>query len=87
MLGKYSVEKPSNAIYRAYLENLVVFVKWLLTQEYDIRLLIGDTCDWRVTEEFQILANRCGPGTCTDESVLSMNRHFCRAIAAADRSD
>ena len=25
--GKYSVEKPSNAIYRAYLENLVVFVR------------------------------------------------------------
>ena len=54
--GKYSLEKPSNAIYRAYLENLVVFVKWLLARDYDIRLLIGDACDDQpVTREFKSL--------------------------------
>jgi len=59
--GRYSVEKPSNAIYLAYLENLVVFVKWLLGHEYDIRLLIGDVGDRRVTEEFKsLLETRLG---------------------------
>ena len=53
--GRYSVEKPSNAIYLAYLDKLVVLVKWLLDHEYDIRLLIGDGCDRRVTEEFKSL--------------------------------
>jgi polysaccharide pyruvyl transferase WcaK-like protein len=51
--GRYSVDKPSNAIYLAYLENLVIFVRWLLAQEYDIRLLIGDTADRPVAQEFR----------------------------------
>ena len=59
--GRYSVEKPSNAIYLAYLDKLVVLVKWLLGHEYDIRLLIGDGSDRRVTEEFKsLLTTRLG---------------------------
>ena len=50
--GKYSVARPSNEIYLAYLENLVTVVRWLLAHEYDVRLLIGDrwghACDARV---------------------------------------
>ena len=42
--GKYSVARPSDAIYLAYLENLVTIVRWLLAREYDVRLLIGDRC-------------------------------------------
>jgi polysaccharide pyruvyl transferase WcaK-like protein len=53
--GRYSVEKPSDAIYQAYLENLLTFVEWLLTQGYDIKLLIGDTCDITATKEFRSL--------------------------------
>jgi polysaccharide pyruvyl transferase WcaK-like protein len=67
--GKYSVQKPSNAIYRAYLENLAVFVEWLLTREYDIRLLIGDTCDMAVTEDFRSLL-KMRAGTYTEERVI-----------------
>jgi polysaccharide pyruvyl transferase WcaK-like protein len=67
--GKYSVEKPSNAIYLAYLENLVVLVKWLLTREYDIRLLIGDTCDMAVKKDFRSLL-KVRAGTYDEERVI-----------------
>ena len=40
--GKPSVDSPGNAIYFAYLENLVVFLRWLLAHEYE-------------TEEFKCL--------------------------------
>jgi polysaccharide pyruvyl transferase WcaK-like protein len=53
--GRLSIEKPSNAIYWAYLENLVIFVKWLLAHEYDVRLLIGDIFDKPVVQEFRNL--------------------------------
>ena len=53
--GKYSAEKPSNAIYQAYLDNLVLLVKWLLGHGYPIRLLIGDAYDQALTEEFKSL--------------------------------
>jgi polysaccharide pyruvyl transferase WcaK-like protein len=59
--GKYSVEKPSNSVYLAYLEGLVLFVKWLLGHEYDIRLLVGDCYDLPVTKEFKsLLTTRLG---------------------------
>jgi len=51
--GKYSVSRPSNEIYRAYLENLVRVVRWLLAHEHDVRLLIGDLDDVRPTQEFR----------------------------------
>ena len=52
--GKYSVVNPSDATYAAYLEALVVFVKWLLDQDYDIKLLLGDG-DTHVIDEFKSL--------------------------------
>lgn len=51
--GRYGVDRPSNAIHTAYLETLVEFVKWLLTREYNVRLLIGDFADRSVTREFR----------------------------------
>jgi polysaccharide pyruvyl transferase WcaK-like protein len=51
--GKLSVATPSNATYYAYLENLVIFVEWLITHEYDVRLIIGDIFDRPVTQEFR----------------------------------
>ncbi len=51
--GRYSVEQPSDAIYQAYLRNLVAFAGWLLEQGYDIRLIIGEVADKIVSEEFK----------------------------------
>jgi polysaccharide pyruvyl transferase WcaK-like protein len=51
--GKYSVEKPSNAIYQEYLDSLVAFAGWLLAHDYVIRLLIGEVDDRSVSEEFK----------------------------------
>lgn len=53
--GKYSVAKPSDAIYQEYLENLVTFTQWLLVHDYDIRLLIGEVTDRSASEEFKLL--------------------------------
>ena len=53
--GKYSVERPASAVYSAYLETLVTFVKWLVSHRYQVRLLIGDLADARVTREFRAL--------------------------------
>jgi polysaccharide pyruvyl transferase WcaK-like protein len=53
--GKYSVERPTRAVYSAYLETLVEFVKWLLAHDYSVRLLIGDLVDIPVTREFRSL--------------------------------
>ncbi len=55
--GKYSVANPRSETYTAYLENLAIFVKWLLANNYDVRLLIGDICDTPVIEEFKSLLN------------------------------
>jgi polysaccharide pyruvyl transferase WcaK-like protein len=56
--GKYSVENPSDSTYTSYMEGLVVFVRWLLASGYDIRLLIGDSCDGGVIEEFLALLGK-----------------------------
>jgi len=53
--GNYSTEPSSGANARPYLEKLIVFVEWLLTRQYDIRLLIGDSGDREVTAEFRYL--------------------------------
>jgi polysaccharide pyruvyl transferase WcaK-like protein len=53
--GRYSVPNPRNETHLAYLENLVKVVRWLIAQEYDVRLLIGDLWDMRVTQEFRRL--------------------------------
>lgn len=55
--GKYSTERPCAATYRRYLEALVILVSWLLAHEYDVRLLIGDTCDAIVSHELSHVLN------------------------------
>jgi polysaccharide pyruvyl transferase WcaK-like protein len=49
----YGLKGPTDVTYDAYLENLIIFVKWLLDHEYDVRLLIGDITDRRVAGEFR----------------------------------
>ena len=53
--GKYSTEKPNTAVYHAYLDALVIFVRWLLDHDYDVRLLVGDLRDVAATQEFRFL--------------------------------
>jgi len=53
--GKYSVAKPSDSTHRKYLESMVTFARWLLTHDYDIRLLIGEVSDRNASEEFKSL--------------------------------
>ena len=50
--GKYSAADPRPETYTAYLESLAQFAAWLLDQDYDIRLLLGDA-DTVVIEEFR----------------------------------
>jgi len=85
--GKPSVDSPGNATYLAYLENLVVFLRWLLAHEYDARLLIGDVGDRRVTEEFKSLLKERSliydEARIIDEPVSSVE-HLISQLAATD---
>jgi polysaccharide pyruvyl transferase WcaK-like protein len=56
--GRYSAERPTTAVYTAYLETLAEFVKWLLAQEFDVRLLIGDLGDAHAVREFKSLLKK-----------------------------
>jgi polysaccharide pyruvyl transferase WcaK-like protein len=53
--GKYSVERPTNAIPSAYMGSLLEFARWLLAHGYDVRLLIGALADADVMREFRSL--------------------------------
>jgi polysaccharide pyruvyl transferase WcaK-like protein len=85
--GKSAVGSPSNAIYLAYLENLVAFLRWLLAREYDARLLIGDVGDGHVTEEFKSLLKKRSLSFDTtrviDEPISSV-QDLLSQLAAAD---
>jgi polysaccharide pyruvyl transferase WcaK-like protein len=85
--GRYSVDKPSKAIYLSYMENLLTFVRWLLDHEYDVRLLIGDIGDRVVTQEFKdLLKERLSTYVeerIIDEPVSSVD-HLLSQVAATD---
>lgn len=63
-----SGEESANSIYTAYLNSLVTFVRWLLANDYDVRLLIGDVCDRPVTREFRALLKE--RSVCYDEDRI-----------------
>ena len=85
--GKYSVPKPRNEIYLAYLENLVIVTRWLLAHEYDVRLLSGDLGDMHARQEFRdLLKERLSmpdDGHIIDEPVASVE-NLLSQIAATD---
>jgi polysaccharide pyruvyl transferase WcaK-like protein len=85
--GKYSVERPTDATYSAYLETLAEFVKWLLARDYDVRLLIGDLVDVPVKQEFRSLLEQrfvtYEEGRIIDEPVASVD-DLLKQIAATD---
>jgi polysaccharide pyruvyl transferase WcaK-like protein len=45
--------RPSNDVYQAYLENLAGFARWSITQEKDVRILIGELEDLPTTQAFR----------------------------------
>lgn len=60
--GRYSVPNPSDETYPSYLETLVLFVKWLVAHEYNVRLLMADDQDWLTAREFKSLLKTRVPG-------------------------
>lgn len=85
--GKYSVARPSDTIYRQYLDALVSFAKWLLEHDYDIRLLLGEATDSNVIEEFKSLL-KTTVGAYDEERVIDQPAHSVEQllpqIAATD---
>jgi polysaccharide pyruvyl transferase WcaK-like protein len=84
--GKYSIANPDNAVFSAYLEKLVEFVRWLLAHDFDVRLLIGDLADVPVTQEFRSLLKRrvvYEEARIIDEPVASVD-NLLKQIAATD---
>ena len=55
--ARLSGRAQDGSTYVTYLEQLQLFAKWLLTHDYDIRLLIGELGDSAVTREFKALIN------------------------------
>ena len=65
--GKYSAANPRHATYTAYLEALADFVRWLLDQNYAVRLFLGEAEPSAVDDFREVLRSRCGIGD--DERV------------------
>jgi len=85
----YGVSRPNNESYLAYLKNLVHFVMWLLANEYDVRLLIGDVGDRRVAQDFRsLLRERLSARDCDEERIIdepiSSVEELLSQIAATD---
>jgi polysaccharide pyruvyl transferase WcaK-like protein len=85
--GKYSVSSPSDATYSAYLESLVTIARWLLTREYDVRLLSGDLGDTDARQAFRAALREqlsvCDEAHIIDEPICSVEDLFAQ-IAATD---
>jgi polysaccharide pyruvyl transferase WcaK-like protein len=66
--GRYSVARPSDQTYWHYLKSLASLVDWLLVQNYDVRLLLGDE-DAHVIGDFRSLLRR-RLGTFDEDRVI-----------------
>ena len=53
--GRYSAPAEENGAWARYRETLLRFTQWLLEQEYDVRLLVGDVVDVPAIAEFKWL--------------------------------
>jgi polysaccharide pyruvyl transferase WcaK-like protein len=56
--GRLHERRLDSEAYRAYLDNLVRFTRWLLAHGFDIRLLIGDRRDGRAAYEYKQLVRK-----------------------------
>jgi polysaccharide pyruvyl transferase WcaK-like protein len=85
--GKYSVANPSDSTYQKYLQTMVMFVRWLLAHDYDVRLLIGDVSDRNASKEFKSVL-KASLGQYDEERVIDQPalsvEQLMSQIAAAD---
>ena len=85
--GRYCVANPSDTNYQEYLSTLVAFVRWLLSHNYDIRLLLGDLQDTIALNDFKALLKKSlgqyDEKRVIDEPALSVE-HLLPQIAATD---
>ena len=85
--GKYSVDRPTEAAFLEYLDNLVEASRWLLDHGYDIRLLSGDLADSPARHAFRRLLEERLPAydddRIIDEPVASV-MDVLSQIAATD---
>jgi polysaccharide pyruvyl transferase WcaK-like protein len=88
--GEMSRGKPDDAVYQDYLQKLLIFVRWLLAHEYDVRLLIGDLLyDGSVKRDFTNLLKKHesmfgeDQGRIIDEPIVSVE-HLLSQLAATD---
>ena len=79
--GKYSVANPTNAIYTSYLQCLTVFVKWLLSHEYDVRLLLGEAGDTTCVSDFKSVLES-SLGTYDEERIIDEPAHSVEQLLA-----
>lgn len=57
----YSVANPLGNTYERYLESLAGLVNWLIEQEHDVKLLLGDSDAGVVADLRRVLSDRFGP--------------------------
>jgi polysaccharide pyruvyl transferase WcaK-like protein len=83
--GKYSVSSPTGDTYARYTDALGVFVGWLVDQNYDVRLLLGDSDTGAVDDLWAVLRNRLGDHNfreLTDERVKYVPTPSARDLVA-----
>lgn len=51
--GRYSTEDPVANRWEKYLDSLAELVAWLIAHEFEVRFIIGDTCDTAVTADLR----------------------------------
>ena len=85
--GKYGSANANDTIYSVYLNNLAIFVEWLLAREYNVRLLIGDLVDTPAKSDFKALLRErispCDDRRIIDEPITSVE-NLLSQIAATD---
>jgi polysaccharide pyruvyl transferase WcaK-like protein len=85
--GKYSVANPTDDVYTSYLECLSVFVKWLLSREYGVRLFLGEAGDTASVSNFKSLLKK-SLGTYDEGRIIYQPAHCVEEllpqIAAVD---
>ena len=85
--GMLSAQNLTDEVYLGYLNNLVAFAGWLLTNDYVIRLLIGEADDKSASEEFKSLltafAGEYDEDRIIDEPATSVDE-LLPQIAATD---
>ena len=85
--GKYSIARPDNAVFSAYLEKLVEFVRWLLAHDYRRPLIDRRLGGRSVTQQFRTLLRQRSvtyeEDRIIDEPVASVD-DLLKQIAATD---